>query len=314
VQEKPIWLRFRATLLDSVPKQPIIELEDRAYHCDGATEMSLDELKSPLISSALIVVLAALGLILARFLAKRILRIVRSAEDLHEERRQQLVTLIQTGRWAAGVLIVIAALLMLLSAFGVPITPLLTGAGIAGLAVSLGAQTLIQDLIAGFFILVENQYAVGDVIQLGDVSGSVERLTLRATYVRDINGRLHIVPNGEVRIVSNLTKDWSRALVDVGVAYEENLDRVLRVLEEIASAFAQDPAFKPHLLETPQVVGPISLGDWAVTVRVMVKTQPGKHWETARELQKRILATFEQEGIVMPYPRQEVYVRGSGQS
>ncbi len=138
------------------------------------------------------------------------------------------------------------------------------------------------------------------------------RITLRATYVRDINGHLHIVPNGEVRIVSNQTKEWSRALVDVGVAYEEDLDRALHVLEGVAAAFAQDPAFEPQLLEPPQVVGPVSLGDWAITVRVMVKTQPGKQWGVARELQKRILATCEREDITLPYPRQEVWGRDFG--
>ena len=275
--------------------------------------MDLDKLASLLFSSAVVVVLAALGLAAVRLLSRRLLRAARSAKGLHDERRQQLVTLVQNLRWVAYVLIVVAALLMLLSTFDINITPLLAGAGVAGLAVSLGAQTLIQDLIGGLLILVENQYAVGDVIQVGDVSGEVERLTLRATCLRDTNGRLHVVPNGEVRIVSNLTKEWSRALVDVGVAYEEDLDHVLRVLEGVAEVFAQDPDFRPQLLESPQVMGPISLGDWAITVRVMVKTQPGEQWGIARELQKRILATCEREGITLPYPRQEVFVRGLAQ-
>ena len=272
--------------------------------------MGLEEIKASLISSALVVALAALGLVVLQFLSRRALRLVCSTEHLHEERRQQLVTLIGILRWGAGVLIVGTALLMLLSAFNINITPLLAGVGVAGLAVSLGAQTLIQDLIGGFLILVENQYTVGDVIQVGDVSGKVEQLTLRATCLRDTDGRLHIVPNGEVRVVSNLTKEWSRALVDVGVAYEEDLARVLHVLEATAEEFAHDPAFEPQLLEPPQVMGPISLGDWAITVRVMVKTQPGKQWGIARELQKRILAVCEQEDITLPYPRQEVWVRG----
>lgn len=272
--------------------------------------MGSEELKSALISSVLIVVSAALGLVVVHFLSRRILRVACSTKGLHEERRQQLVTLTHILRWVADIVIIVVALLMLLSAFNINITPLLAGAGVAGLAVSLGAQTLIQDLIGGFLILVENQYTVGDVIQVGDVSGGVERLTLRATYLRDISGRLHIVPNGEVRVVSNLTKEWSRALVDVGVAYEENLERVLHVLEATAEEFAHDPAFEPQLLEPPQVMGPISLGDWAITVRVMVKTQPGKQWGVARELQKRILATCEREDITLPYPRQEVWVRG----
>jgi small-conductance mechanosensitive channel len=277
-------------------------------------EMGLDELDSPLLSSVLVVVSAALGLVAVHFLTRWILRIIRSAEALHEERRQQVDTLVHILRWGADVLILGAALLMLLSAFDVDISPLLASVGVAGLAVSLGAQTLIKDLIGGLLILLENQYAVGDTIQVGDVSGTVEQLTLRATCVRDIDGRLHVVPNGEVRIVANVTKDWSRALVDVGVAYEEDLDHALRVLEEVAEVFAQDPDFAPQLLEPPRVLGPLSLGDWAVTVRVMVKTQPGKQWGIARELRKRILAACEREGITLPYPRQEVWVRGPGGS
>jgi small-conductance mechanosensitive channel len=275
--------------------------------------MNLDEWTSPLISSVLVVVLAALGLVIVHFLTKRARRIIRSVETIHEERRQQIDTIVHIARWAASVLIVVAALLMLLSTF-VDIAPLLASAGVAGLAVSLGAQTLMKDLIGGFLILVENQYAVGDVIQAGDVTGTVERLTLRATYVRDLEGRLHVVPNGEVRVVSNLTKEWSRALVDVGVAYEEDLDRALRVLEGVAEVFAEDVDFGPQLLEPPQVLGPVSLGDWAITVRVMVKTQPGKQWGIARELQRRILAACEREDVTLPYPRQEVWVRGPDQS
>lgn len=184
----------------------------------------------------------------------------------------------------------------------------------AGLAISLGAQTLIKDLLGGLLVLVEHQCAVGDVIRVGDLSGTVERFTLRATHVRDLNGQLHIVPDGEVRVVSNLTKEWSRVLIEVGVAYEEDLDRALQVLERAAQAFAQDPQVEPLLLEPPQVFGPVSLGDWAVTVRVMVKTRPGKQWEPARDLQKVILAACEREGVTLPYPRQEVWVRGSDRS
>jgi len=273
--------------------------------------MKEDTLSLLLTSGALIVALAALGLVAVHFLVNRALRLVHSLTHLREARRQQLITLAQILRWGLDLMIVGTALLMLLSTFGVDVTPLLASAGVAGLAISLGAQSLIKDLIGGFLVLVENQYAVGDCIEVGNVSGQVERLTLRATYLRDVTGCLHIVPNGEVRIVSNLTKEWSRALVDVGVAYEEDLDRVLCVLGEIAQAFAQDPAFEPQLLEPPKVLGPLDLGDWAITMRVMIKTQPGKQWEIARELKKRILAGCEREGIALPYPRQEVWLRGS---
>lgn len=257
---------------------------------------------------ALISILTIFGVIGVNVLSRRATSAIGSAKEMDSERKQQLKTLVQSARWVLNALIVGIAVLMLLSSF-VDITPLLASVGVAGLAVSLGAQTLIKDIIGGFLILLENQYGIGDVIQVGDVSGTVERLSLRATQLRDISGSLHVVPNGEVRIVSNITKDWSRALVDVGVAYEENLDRVLRVLEEVAAAFAQDPAFASDLLEPPQVVGPLSLGDWAVTMRVMVKTRPGKHWEISRQIQKRVLAACEKENVTLPYPRQEVWVR-----
>jgi small conductance mechanosensitive channel len=278
-------------------------------HRERIVETNLNDIISPWISSAIIVVLACLGLIVVQFLGRRILRVVRSMGQLREARRQQLLTLAQILRWGAGVLIVGTALLMLLSTLGIDITPLLTSVGVAGLALSLGAQTLIKDLIGGLLVLVENQYVVGDSIQVGDVSGQVERLTLRATYLRDVKGGLHVIPNGEVRIVGNMTKDWSRALVDVGVAYEEDIDHVLRVLETTVEAFAQDPELGPQLLGPPKVLGPLSLGEWAFTVRVMAKTPPGKHWGVARELRKRILFACEKEDITLPYPRQEVWVR-----
>lgn len=263
----------------------------------------------PWVSSVAIVVLAALGLVAAHFIGRRVMRAIRAMERIRPMRRQQLLTVAQILRWATDVLVVGSALLMLLSTLGVDITPLAASVGVAGLAVSLGAQTLIKDLISGILILVENQYVVGDFIQVGGVAGQVERLTLRATYLRDINGYLHTIPNGEVRVLSNMTREWSRALVDVGVAYEEDLDRVLRVFEETAEAFARDPAFESQLLEPPKVLGPLALGDWALTVRVTVKTQPGKQWGVAQELRRKMLTACEREGITLPYPRQEVWVR-----
>jgi small conductance mechanosensitive channel len=272
--------------------------------------MNESRLSALLISGGLIVALAVLGLAVVQLFIKRALNAVQSMKHLREARRQQLATLIYILQWVARLFIVGAAGLMLLSHFGIDITPLLASAGVAGLAISLGAQTLIKDLIGGFLVLSENQYVVGDFIQVGNVSGQVEQLTLRATHVRDANGNLHLIPNGEVRVVANQTKGWSRALVDVGVAYEEDLERVFRILDELAASFAQDPTFGPQLLEPPQVLGPMSLGDWAITLRVMVKTLPGKQWAVNRELQRRINDVFMRENVTSPYPRQEIWVRG----
>lgn len=264
---------------------------------------------SHLINGGLIIGTAALGLVVVHLIARRSLAWVHALRRVREARQQQLVTLIQTAQWILVVALVVSALLMLLSEFGVDITPLLASVGVAGLAVSLGAQSLIKDLISGILIIIENQYAVGDSIVVGTVSGEVERITLRTTQVRALNGDLHIVPNGEVRVLANQTRDWGRVVIDVGIAYEEDLDHALSILEESTAAFARHPAFKSDLLEMPQVLGVHSLGNSAVMVRIVVKTQPGKQWATGRALRKSLLATCEQEGVSLPYPRQEVWVR-----
>jgi small conductance mechanosensitive channel len=256
------------------------------------------------------VALAALGIGLIEFVERRIARLVRALEPLHEARRKQLLTLVTTLRWVAVAVIAGSVALTVLSQF-VDVTPVLASVGVIGLALSLGAQTLIKDIIGGLFILIENQYAVGDVIEVNGVSGQVERITLRSTSVRDLDGSLHLIPNGDVRIVSNRTRDWSRAMVDLGVAYEQDVDRTLNVLETCANEFAGDPEFAPLLIGMPEIVGPISLQDSAIVVRVMAKTKPGAQWAVGREIQKRVLRVCDQEGIELPYPRQEILLRNA---
>jgi small-conductance mechanosensitive channel len=272
-------------------------------------ERKMNDWTSHLVNGLLIAGTAVLGLVAVHLIARRMLARVQTLERVREARRQQLVTLVQMTQWIVIVLLVISALLMLLSEFGIDITPLLASVGVAGLAVSLGAQSLIKDLIGGLLILIENQYAVGDSIVVGTVSGQVERITLRTTQVRAFNGDLYTVPNGEVRVLANQTRDWSQAVIDVGIAYEEDLDRALGILEESVAAFAQDPAFEADLMAPSQVLGVHSLGDSAVLVRIVVKTQPGKQQAIGRALRKFLLEACEREGVSLPYPRQEVWVR-----
>jgi small-conductance mechanosensitive channel len=273
--------------------------------------MDLSSWTTDAIYAGLIVALTALGLVVVSVLIGRALKLATSLKGVSDARRQQLVTLVHALRWLVNTIILGVGLMMLLSTLGVNVGPVLASAGVVGLAVSLGAQSLIKDVISGVLILAENQYSVGDVIQVGSVSGRVEHTTLRTTHLRGLDGSLVIVPNGEVRIVTNQTRDWSRAMVDIGVAYEEDLDRVLGVLKESVAAFAKDPTLAPELVEPPEVVGPLSLGDWAITVRLVVKTPPGRQWQVAQELRKFVLAVCEREGISLPYPRQEVWVRGT---
>ena len=195
-------------------------------------------LETPVVMMALqlalllaLALLARFGLRLAaRQVEKRLGKTTRDAE-----RFARLQTLVQIGRGATWALIVLAAGLMALHTLGIDITPLLAGVGVAGLALSLGAQTLIKDFIGGALILIENQFSVGDVIKAGEVAGGVERITLRATYLRDIEGKLHVVPNGDIRTVSNLTAEWARAIVDLHVDFEADMSRVMRALEAAAA-------------------------------------------------------------------------------
>jgi len=231
------------------------------------------------------------------------------ALTLQEQRTRTLVGLFRSiGRVVIGIMFVF----MILGAIGVDLGPLLAGAGVVGLAISFGAQSLVKDVISGLFILIENQFGVGDVIRIEGVSGAVERMTLRVVVLRDVEGVVHIVPNGQITKVSNLTRTWARVVLDVGVAYKEDLDRVMAVLREVGRELEQDPEWGPLLVEPVEVPGVESFGDSQVTVRVWAKTLPLKKWDVARELRRRIKQRFDRERIEIPFPHQTVYW-GEGQ-
>jgi len=272
--------------------------------------MNADTFRSLVVTSVLIVGLTILGLVLVRLLAKRATRLIETMGHLRQARQQQLITFVHIAKWSTSLLIGGVAVLMLLSTFGVDISPIIASVGVVGLGLSLGAQSFIKDLLGGVLILLENHFVVGDTIQVGNVAGQVEQLTLRATYVRDLNGNLVVVPNGEIRIVANQTRDWSRAVVDVAVANDVQLDRIMDILNQLAEGLSQDPTFGPQILDVPQVLAPLSQVDWAITARIVLKTQPGKQWGVSRELRKRVGDAFAREGIATPCPRQEVALRG----
>lgn len=250
----------------------------------------------------LIALIASRGLRLAARQVER--RLGKTTAD--PERLGRLNTLVQAGRSVLSVLILLVAALMALQTVGVQIGPVLAAAGVAGLALSLGAQTLIKDFIGGILILLENQFKVGDVITVGEVDGVVERITLRATYLRNVEGRQHIIPNGEMRIISNQTKDWSRAVVEFNVPFDSDFERVRRALEASGQRVQADEALKAYLLEPPQALGWIGFKEWAAQVRVLVKTVPGKQWDVAMALRKHALEALRAEGVPVALPVQEV--------
>lgn len=225
-------------------------------------------------------------------------------EDSHFDLRIETIRrLINT---TALVITIIVAMLTILSEVGVEIGPILASVGVASLALGLGAQSLVKDAIGGFFIIVEGQYQVGDVIELDGYVGTVEDLTLRSTQVRDVQGYLHFIPNGEIRIVTNRTRDWSRAVIDVGVAYEDDVVLAIQTLEEIGLLATADPDVGPLLLEPPSVIGIEGLDEWQIRLRVMVKTKPNEHWSVQRYYRQHVRQLFPAKGLTLPSPRQEV--------
>jgi small conductance mechanosensitive channel len=223
------------------------------------------------------------------------------------EVKKRAQTLGNTLRDALLVIFSFVALLMILGELGIQLGPLLATAGIGALAIGFGAQSLVKDVINGFFIILENQYRIGDAIDVAGVSGLVESLTLRRTVLRDLEGRVHIVPNGEIKIVSNLSKEWARSVLDIGISYRENLDRVIDVLSRIGKEMESDERFKEALLEPFHILGVERFGESQLVVRMAVKTAPLKQWEVSRELRKRIKNRFDEEGIQIPYPHRILF-------
>ena len=198
---------------------------------------------------------------------------------------------------------------MMLSELGVNIAPIIASAGIIGIALGFGAQSLVKDFLSGVFMIFEDQYGVGDVVDLGEASGTVEAVTLRVTRLRDVNGTVWYVPNGEILRVGNMSQNWSRAVVDVCVAYGEDLDRVKRVLTEVAHDLWDDDEFRELIIEEPEVTGVEMLAADSVNLRVMIKTLPMEQWAIARELRQRIKARFDHEGIEIPFAQRVVWHR-----
>jgi small-conductance mechanosensitive channel len=207
------------------------------------------------------------------------------------------------------VLIVGVAVLTALYEFKINVTPVLTGAGIAGLAVGFGAQALVRDVISGFFLLLENQVRVGDVAVINGTGGLVEEISLRTIVLRDAEGTVHIFPNGAINTLANRSKDFSYYVIDLGISYREDPDRVTAVLQEVGAGMQADPAFGPFILAPIEVQGVDAFADWSVVMKLRIKTVPLKQWDVGRELRKRIKKAFDANGIEIPFPERIVTVR-----
>lgn len=248
-----------------------------------------------------LLVILVLAFILVRLLGLITRKIVALSERTSAHgavRSQQVRTVVGVVRSVGVFLIVfVAGMTLLKDVFLINIEPLLASAGIAGLAIGFGAQTLVKDVINGFFILVEDQFEVGDTIRAAGVSGAVEEITMRRTILRDSDGTLHIVPNGSIQIVSNTTRDWSQVTLHISADYSENSDRVVEVLTEVAKEIYNDPAFKDDVVAEPQVPGIERVRGNEVDYLMLAKVRPGKQYNIARELRRRIKVCFEKNNI-----------------
>jgi moderate conductance mechanosensitive channel len=198
---------------------------------------------------------------------------------------------------------------MILGVFGINLGPLIAGAGIIGIAIGFGAQDLVKDFLSGVFMLLEDQYGVGDIVDAGDAAGVVEGVTLRSTRIRDVTGTLWHIPNGEIRRIGNMSQEWARALLDIGVAYGTDIDVASQVISRVATDMAHEEDYQELFLDEPEIWGVENLGTDSVDIRLVIKTQPGQQYAIARELRRRIKRAFDTAEVEIPFPQRTVWLR-----
>ncbi len=251
-----------------------------------------------------------LGVVVEKVLKKLERRLVKKGEDNGEppsesaKRAETLVRLIRQGVYLA-IWTIIG--LVILQEVGVEIGPILAGAGILGLAVGFGGQNLVRDVISGFFIILENQVRVGDVAIINGTGGLVEKVNFRTIVLRDLAGVVHVFPNGTITTLSNMTQEWSAYVFEIGVAYKENTDRVIKVLEQILGNMRTDPSYGELILEEPEIFGVDKFDDSAVVIKGRIKTKPIRQWMVGREFLRRVKLAFDEQGIEIPFPHSTVY-------
>lgn len=276
--------------------------------------MKWTELLIPwILSHGVKILLIAFGAyILSKLSKKSIEKIVRVAvvsdnylSKQAEEKREE--TLIRIFSWTIRITILLVAMLMILQEIGIPIGPILAGAGIIGLAVGFGGQYLIRDLISGFFIIIENQYRVGDVVNFDGTGGLVEDISFRMTTLRDLDGTVHHIPHGEIKKVANLSKDFARVNLNIGVSYNSKLDHVIQIVNEVGNELSQDAQWKEFIIKPPQFLRVDDFADSSIVIKILGETQPLKQWEVTGELRKRIKIAFDNEGIEIPFPQRVIH-------
>jgi small-conductance mechanosensitive channel len=257
------------------------------------------------IRTLLILLITNVLFILAKVLIKRMFKSLHVKDTEQIKRRNTLTSVLQ---FVFKVIIITLSTVTILGEFGIKIGPILAAAGIVGLAIGFGAQSVVKDVINGFFILLTDQIRIGDVVEISGKSGVVEGLNLRMVTLRDLAGNVHYVPNGEISVVTNMTKGYSRYVFDIGVSYRENIDEVTEIMRQVDDELRHDPEFQDDILEPLEILGLDRFGESAVVIQARTTTKPIKQWRIGREFKRRLKIQFDKRGIEIPYPHLTLYM------
>ena len=283
-------------------------------------EAALRDAAPEIVRIVLIVLGAVIAIRVADRATERVFRFIVSRRVEHDmtdpvsaaEVRQRLKTIDGFLRWVVRAFIVLIAILTVLIELRIDLGPTIAGLGVLGIALGLWSQTIVRDYFNGLLILLENQFSVGDVVRIAGVSGAVEEFSLRRTILRDLDGIVHVVPNGEIKVASNLTRTWARINLDVTVAYGSDIERVKGIVDEVGRTMASDPNWTDRLLESPRTERVEALGEYGVTLKILGQVRPADRWAASGELRLRLLRAFEQHAIVMPVRLQMTGREGLG--
>ncbi|MCK5060019.1 MAG: mechanosensitive ion channel family protein [Candidatus Pacebacteria bacterium] len=259
-----------------------------------------------------IVLIFAVALVVRKFssvfIEKTVRRLIVSDKFLdNKEEKQREDTIIKIFENTLGITVWIVIVLMILSELGVEIGPILAAAGIAGVAIGFGGQYFIRDLISGLFIIVENQYRIGDVVCFSKICGLVEDVSLRKTILRDLDGTVHHVPHGEITTVSNLSKEYARVNLNISVSYASDLENVIKVVNKVGKELAEDGDWEEHIKKAPQFLRVDAFEDSGIAIKILGETKPLKQWDVTGELRKRLKIAFDKEGIEIPFPQRVIH-------
>lgn len=244
---------------------------------------------------------------LLRRLEHRLIQRGKEEGEVPTESAKRAETLVRLLRQGVVIVLWVVALLVVLREMGMDIGPILASAGVVGLAVGFGAQNLVRDVISGFFMILENQVRVGDVAIVNGTGGLVEAINFRTIILRDLAGTVHVFPNGAISTISNMTKEWSAYVFNLGVAYKEDVDRVSGIIKSVAQGLREDPHFGALMIEDAEIFGLDQFGDSAIVIKGRLKTKPIKQWEVGREFQRRIKQAFDEQGVEIPFPHRSIY-------